>query len=201
MTETASIFKGDTAGPWRVAAPLDDGTLPTLPASYTCKIKVAGTLIDRAVTDIGPDDDGTANKRFLAALTPTETLTLEAGQYVVAIEIENTSLTPPLRIETHIILTVKEHIVGSAFVPTLPDAIADIQAELAAVRAARLAFMSGGAVKQAWSGRYGNRMTYDNPSLKDYNDMIYMLQRELEAAKNAECGLPARGRIGMQWAS
>jgi hypothetical protein len=76
-----------------------------------------------------------------------------------------------------------------------------ITAEMTAVRAARSAFIAGGAVKQAWSGRYGNRMTYDNPTLKDYNDMIVMLQRDLEAAENVEAGLPARGRIGIRWAS
>jgi hypothetical protein len=79
--------------------------------------------------------------------------------------------------------------------------VQSITAELAAVRAARAAFLSGGAVKQAWSGRYGNRMTYETPTLKDYNDMIVMLQRDLERATNLEAGLSSRGRIGFRWAS
>lgn len=199
MTETASIFKGDTAGPWRVAAPLDDGTLPTLPASYTCKIKVAGTAIDRAVTDIGPDDDGTANKRFLAALTPTETLTLEAGQYVVAIEIENTSLTPPLRIETHIILTVAEHIVGSTYVPTVPNELADLQADLDAVNAAIRKFMAGEFVKDVW--RDGRRIVRENPSYRDLLDHRDLLRREIEAASSVANGRSRRTPIIAVWNS
>jgi hypothetical protein len=200
MTETASIYKGDTAGPWRVGHLLDDGTLATLPGAYTCKIKAASIAVERAVTDVGPDDDGTPNKRFIAALTPTETLLFAVGQHVIVIEVENTGTTPPLRKETHIILTVQEHGIGSTADLQPETEVERITAEIAAVRAARAAFMAGGAVKQAWSGRYGNRMTYDNPTLKDYNDMIVMLQRDLEAATNVENGHPRRRSIVPIWA-
>jgi hypothetical protein len=199
MTEIASIYKGDTAGPWRVGHLLDDGTLATLPGTYTCKIKAASIAIERPVADVGPDDDGTPNKRFIAALTPAETLLFAVGQHVIVIEVENTATTPPLRKETHIILTVQEHGIGSGADLQPETEVEIIAAELAAVRRARHSFMTGGAVKQAWSGRYGNRMTYDNPSLKDYIDMIAMLQRDLEMAMNVAAGRPARGRIGICW--
>ncbi len=188
MTETASIYKGDTAGPWRVAAPLDDGTLPALPGAYTCKIKVAGTAIERSVTDIGPDDDGTANRRFLAALTPTETATLAAGQYVVAIEIENTGLTPPLRVETHIILTVSEQVIGSDYVPTLPDTLGELRADLAAVNAAIRKIVAGEMVKEVW--RDGRRIVRENPSY----DMLMRHKAELERKIEEEGNLAEAGK-------
>jgi hypothetical protein len=200
MTETASIYKGDTFLK-RVGYRLDDGTLATLPGTFTCKIKAASIGVERPVTDIGPDDDGTPDKRFLAALTPTEALLFAVGQHVVVIEVENAATIPPLRKETHIILTVLEHGIGSTADLQPETEVEAITAELAAVRAARAAFMAGGTVQEAWSGRYGSKMKYANPTLKDYNDMIVMLQRDLERAQNIEAGLPARGRIGFRWAS
>lgn len=94
---------------------------------------------------------------------------------------------------------VKVPIIDNA--STVTQSIAEmIRAELTAVRAARLAYMTGGAVQQAWSGRYGNRMTYKNPDLKDYNDMIAMLERDLEAALSAEFGGRRRRPIRLLWA-
>lgn len=94
---------------------------------------------------------------------------------------------------------VKVPIIDNASTVTKTD-VERIREEIAAVRAARAAFLSGGAVKQAWSGRYGNRMTYDNPTLKDYNDMIAMLERELGGALSAESGGRRRRPIRLLWA-
>ena len=199
MTESASIYKGDTGGPWRVGHRLDDGTLATLPGAYTCKIKVSGTAIDRAVTDVGPDTDGTANKRFIAALTPAETLTLAAGQYVVAVEVENTGVVPPLRVETHIILTVEDHVVGSSASVSPPSEADLLRTELAQVRAGRIALMTGGVVQKVRNGRYATEMWYATASLSDYNMMIATLEREIAAADRIASGGTRRSAISVVW--
>ncbi len=194
MTESTSIFKGDTAGPWNVGHKLDDGTLATLTGSYTCTIKVAGTAIERGVTDLTAD-----SKRFIAALTPTETATLTPGQYVVAIEVVNNTTIPPLRVETHIILTVSEQIVGSDHVPSTPDPVADLRAELAAVRAARLALMTGKTVQKIRTGRYATEMWYATATLADYDRMIATLEREIAAVEAVAAGRSRRRPIGLVW--
>lgn len=188
MTESTLIYRGDTGGPWNVGHKLDDGSLATLGVAYTCKIKVPGSAIDRAVTDKTGD-----GKRFIAALLPAETLTLAAGQYVVAIEVENTTLTPPLRVETHIILTVSEHIVGSTYVPDLGDVTAELREELRQVRAARLAFFTGGVVQKVRNGRYATEMWYASPrGLADYDAMIAALESEIAAAEAVVAGKTRR---------
>ncbi len=194
MTETATIYKGDTGGPWLVGHMLDDGTLATLGGSYSCSIKVAGTGIDRAVTDQTGDI-----KRFIAALNPSETETLSAGQYVVAIEISNPALIPPLRTETHVILTVEEQIVGSSYVPAAETDIERLTREIAAVKAQRVNLATGGAVAQLW--RDGRRVEYKIASMSELNDLVRMLESELAAAQVAAGITPTNRRraIGLAW--
>ena len=194
MTETASIYKGDTGGPWNVGHRLDDGNLAPLAPAYTCKIRVAGSAIERAITDKTGD-----NLRFIAALTPAETLALAAGQYVVAIEIENAALTPPLRVETHIILTVAEHIVGSTYVPDLGDRTAELREELAAVRAAQHSLYTGGIVQKVRGGRYATEMWYATATPADYDRMITKLEREIAGLEAAANGTPRRGHTALYW--
>ena len=75
-----------------------------------------------------------------------------------------------------------------------------LENELAAVRLARHEFITGGNVQQAWSGRFGNRMNYDNPSLDDYNNMIRMLEVDISECKAAMQGQPIRKAIRLTWA-
>jgi hypothetical protein len=171
---------------------LSDGTLATLTGSYTCKIKVAGAGIERAVSDKNGE-----NTRFIAALTPSETTTLDAGQYVLAIEIENATLTPPLRLETHIILTVQEQIIGSDYVPstTVETEVERITRELSEARAARAALMNGETVQEMW--RDGRRIIKKLPSLSEINATILTLERELADATSVAAGRPKRRAIGV----
>lgn len=192
MTETASIYKGDTAGPWNVGHLLDDGTLATITGGYSCTIKVAGSAIERAVTDTTVD-----SKRFIAALTPTETDTLAVGQHVVAIEVVNNALTPPLRVETHIILTVSEQIVGSSYVPVAETEVERITREISEARTARAAQMRGETVQEIW--RDGRRIVRKIPSLKELNDLIFALERELVDATNVAAGRPKRRAMSLAW--
>jgi hypothetical protein len=179
MTDSLSIYKGDTAGPWNVGVPLDDGTLATITAPWTCKIKVAGTAIDRAVADRTVD-----NKRFIAALTPAETDTLEVGQYVVAIEVENTTTIPPMRREQHIILTVAKHVVGSTDMPTPDGTIERLTTEIAEAKAQRRLVALGKAAVDVW--RDGRRVRTPVQSLDQLNAYIRTLEGELlEAQKEA----------------
>jgi hypothetical protein len=193
MTETASIFKGDTGGPWNVGHRLDDGTLATLGVTYTCSIKVAGTAIERAVTDKTGDD-----KRFIAALTPTETNTLTPGQYVVAIEVINNSLTPPLRVETHIILTVSEQIVGSDHVPPAATELDRLNALKTALEDALL-IAAGGAPVEVWNGRYGNKVKYQTMSYDQIEAALARVKRDIAAEERVAAGGSRRAPIGVFW--
>lgn len=178
MTETASIYKGDTGGPWNVGHRLDDGTLATLTVAYTCTIKVAGAAIERAVTVKNVD-----STRFIAALEPTETATLDVGTHVVAIEVVNNSLTPPLRIETHIILTVEEQIVGSDHVPTTETEIERLTREITELKAQRINVASGNAVIDVW--REGRRIRKHISTIEELNSLIRLLEAELVSAQVA----------------
>lgn len=194
MTETTSIFQGDLAK-WNVGHKLDDGSLATLDANYTCVIKVAGTTIERPVTDKNADDT-----RFIAALTPTETNGLDVGQYVVAIEIENTSLTPALRIETHIILTVNEQVVGA---DTNPDAVESdvdrLTREIAEAKSQRALVASGKAVIDAW--RDGRRIRRHIPTMSELEEHIRQLEGELYQAQvdAGTSATPRRTAIGTDY--
>lgn len=180
MTDTQSIYKGDTGGPWNVGVTGEDGALLTITAPWTCKIKVAGTAIDRAVADRTSD-----NKRFIAALTPTETDGLAAGsQYVVAVEIENTTTTPPVRREHHIILTVLKHVVGSTDMPVPDGDIERLTGEIAEAKAQRRLVALGKAAVDVW--RDGRRVRTPVQSLGELNAYIRILEGELlEAQKEA----------------
>lgn len=195
MTETASIYKGDTAGPWLVGHVLDNGALATLTGSYTCKIKVAGTAIDRAVTDLAVGND-----RFIAALNPVETDTLAAGQYVVAIEVANASLIPPLRIEQHIILTVAEQIIGSSYVPEAATELERLTALKAALQDALLKAV-GGTVVEVWNGRYGNKMKTQAMTYAEIQAALVEVDRMIAAEQAVLNGLPRRRPVAVRWNS
>lgn len=196
MTETLSIFKGDTAGPWSIGHVLQDGSDAALSSDYNCTIKVAGSAIERPVTDKNAE-----NTKFLAALTPSETDMLAVGQYVVAIEIENTTLTPALRVETHIILTVSEQIVGSTYVPETQETDVDrLTREITEAKAQRALVAQGKAVIDAW--RDGRRIRRHIPTMNELNDHIRQLEGELyqaqvDAGQNAT---PRRTAIGTGYA-
>lgn len=198
MTDTASISRGSIGGPWRIAARLPNGTLPDLPGDYTCKLKVLGSAIERTITAVVPDDDGTPNKRFLVNLTKEETTGLTVGSlYRRVIQIE--SVSAGICEEDILDFTVSPGGIEPSDPFTPQTKVERLTAELAEMRAARLAFMNGGTVKQAGSGRYGNQMTFENPTLKDYNEMIAILESDLDAELRIAAGGRRRGGIGLVW--
>jgi hypothetical protein len=193
MTETASIFKGDTAGPWNVGHMLDSGSLATLGVSYACTIKVAGAGIERAVTDKNGD-----NTRFIAALTPTETETLAPGQYVVAIEVANPTTVPPLRVETHIILTVTEQIVGSDHIPEPATTLERLQAHREQLLDAKDEAI-GGIVVEVWNGRYGNKMKYNGMTYDQICAALDRVNREIAGEEAKAAGYGRRRAISIRY--
>lgn len=195
MTDTLSIYKGDTAGPWNVGVTGDDGALVNISAPWTCKIKVAGTAIDRAVTDRTVD-----NLRFIAALTPAETATLDIGIYVVAIEIENTTTVPPLRREHHIVLTVEKHVVGSTDMPEPPSEIDRLTALKEALEDALL-IAAGGSPVEVWNGRYGNKVKYQTMSYDQIEAALSRVKRDIAAEQSAATGGKRRRAIALAWAN
>jgi hypothetical protein len=195
MTDTLSIYKGDTAGPWNVGVTGDDGALVTITPPWTCKIKVAGTAIDRAVSDRTVD-----NKRFIAALTPAETDTLEVGLYVVAVEIENTTTTPPMRREHHIVLTVEKHVVGTTDVPAASETeIERLTREISELKTQRINVASGNAVIDVW--REGRRIRKHVSTIDELNSLIRLLEGELVSAQVAAGVTPTTRRrpIALVW--
>lgn len=193
MTDSQSIYKGDTAGPWNVGVTGDDGNLVTITAPWTCAIKVAGTAIDRAVPDRTVD-----NKRFIAALTPAETLTLADGQYVVAIEIENATTTPPVRREHHIILTVTKHVVGSTDMPEPPNRIDRLRAREEALEDA-LDEAIGGKPVEVWNGRYGNKVKYEAMTYSQIETALERVRGQIADETRVAAGGARRGAIGLVW--
>ena len=76
---------------------------------YTCNISVLTGVppIARAVTTLVD-----ANTRFAVQLTPAETeLLAPCAKHVMAIEINNTSLAPPFKVETSVEFWVKEQLI------------------------------------------------------------------------------------------
>lgn len=113
------IKQGDTAGIWRVGHVLSDpGVAPKvyadLTTGYSCKIRAVyeadGTeaVAERAVSDLDAD-----NTHFLAALLPAETASLNVGKVIVAVQLQNLSLTPPLRAERHYEVNVFESLAAN----------------------------------------------------------------------------------------
>jgi hypothetical protein len=198
MTETASIYKGDTFLK-RVGYRLDDGTLATLPGSFTCKIKASAIGVERPVTDVGPDDDGTANKRFLASLSPTETLAFPVGQHVVVVEIENTSTTPPLRKESHIILTVSEHGIGSTETLAPPTELDRLKAHREALLDAKDEAV-GGSTIEVWNGRYGNKMKQQAMTYDQICTALERNRQEIATEERIAGGGSRRGGVAVVWA-
>jgi hypothetical protein len=117
MTTSKRIKQGNISPLWRVGVqeytvdgvPIS-GQLVTLDSNYTCTVACTTAVppLERAVTTKSTD-----NTRFLVQLTPTETLTMGIGQHIIAVEVENVTLTPPFRVEDHVELIIeKEYIVA-----------------------------------------------------------------------------------------
>jgi len=99
------IKQGNVSPVWRVAVQTFDadgvaivGSFEDLSANYTCTVAVTTAIppLERVVTRLSTD-----NKRFLVQLTAAETDTMAIGNHKVAIEVENTVVIPPFRVEAH----------------------------------------------------------------------------------------------------
>jgi len=110
-----AIKQGDIGPIWRIgileldADGVATGALVDLSAGgWTCTVAVptASTPISRAVTDLSTD-----NFRFLVQLTPAETALLEPEKHVIAIQVDNATLTPPFTKEKHTELVVEDQII------------------------------------------------------------------------------------------
>jgi hypothetical protein len=89
-------IRGDTSDIIELAIqtnPINTGQriLTDLDPNYTCKIQVGGASIDKAVVAKTAD-----NKYFRGWLTPAETAALVPGDYPLAMQISNATLTPAL---------------------------------------------------------------------------------------------------------
>lgn len=115
---TSKRIKQGNLGPvWRVGVQTFDasgvaisGSFEDLSANYTCTVAVATAIppIERTVTRLSSD-----NTRYLVQLTGAETATMSVGNHTIAIEVENTTVVPPFRIEEHVELIIEEeHIVA-----------------------------------------------------------------------------------------
>lgn len=113
MAAKVTTVVGNTGPLYRIGIPQRDGNgvlvtdangdqvYETIDSNWSCRVYVenGSNTIDRFVTAISSD-----GFRYLAQLTPAETLTLPAGLHTVAIEVSNPTTTPPFNIEKHELL-------------------------------------------------------------------------------------------------
>ncbi len=107
-----TLFAGDSSDVWEFGlvtsaegAPV---VLAQLDGNFSCRLVVVGAQppIIRAVTD-----KNAANTRFLAWLTPVETMALGKGTWQVGLELRNLALQPPLVREKHEVLRIEPGLV------------------------------------------------------------------------------------------
>lgn len=193
MLEAKTIYQGETPV-WHAAHDTDGaGTLADLSSGYTCKVRVVGTAIDRAVSALTVD-----NKNFVVSLTKAETTALAAGAYIVAIQLENTSLG--FNAEDQGILTVNTQAIEGAETPDIATM------ELAALRQSRsdvwdaiMAAARGERIKEVW--RDGRRVVRENMSVKELREMLDLIDGMIRD-KEIVMGLassPRRTAIGLAY--
>lgn len=115
MAAKQTTVVGNTGPLYRVGVPERDsnGELTGLyesmnDSNWTCRIYVElnnSDTIDRPVTTLSAD-----GFRFLAQLTPAETILIPAGVHTVAIEVANPSTSPPFLIEQHELLELIDEV-------------------------------------------------------------------------------------------
>ena len=88
-------------------------------------------------------------------------------------------------------------IVDTAIGPVEQTEVARISAEIAVAKATRAKVMAGEAIEDFW--RDGRRVRRKVPSLKELNDLIMTLERELSEASLVAAGLNKRRPIGLAW--
>ncbi len=117
MADRQSIYAGDTSDVWEIglvvsAVGVEPAVLATLDGNFTCRLVVPHDTapISRAINAKNGD-----NTRFLAWLTPAETLALGKGTHRIGIELRNPSLVPELVRETH-----RAVVINAALVPPAP---------------------------------------------------------------------------------
>lgn len=107
------IFAGDTSDVWEIGlvtsrAGISPVVLAALGGAFSCRLVVAGAVppIDRVISA-----QNLAGNRFLAWLTPAETLALGKGSWQVAIMLSNPALVPPLVREVRAIVRIETNLV------------------------------------------------------------------------------------------
>lgn len=193
MLEAKTIYQGETPT-WLVGHDTDgNGTLADLSSGYTCKIKLAGTAIDRAVTVFEA-----GNLHYIVSLTSAETTALAVGQYIFAIQIANASLG--FNSEDQGILTVNTQIVDGTDTPDIASLeLADLKQDRADVWSAIMASARGERIKDVW--RDGRRVMRENMKVSELNDLLYRIDRMIQT-KEFEMGTstrPGRRAIGLIW--
>jgi hypothetical protein len=77
------------------------------------------------------------------------------------------------------------------------ETVADIEADIAALRAARSKLARGEMITEVW--RDGRRLTYAKPSIESLSDLIEDRLRDLASAEAAAAGSGRRGAIPLGW--
>lgn len=108
-----TLFAGDTSDVWEIGLVtslpgVKPVALAVLGGDFTCRLVVAN-----AVPPIARDIvvKNAASTRFLAWLTPAETLALGKGTWRIALELRNPALVPELVRELHDIVRIEPGLV------------------------------------------------------------------------------------------
>ena len=111
-----TVFAGDTTKAWEIglvtSAPgINPPLMAQLDGAFTCRLVVAGA--DPAIARVVVTKN-LANTRFIAWLTPAETLSLGKGTWTVGIELRNAALVPPLVQEKRVVVRIEVGMVPPA---------------------------------------------------------------------------------------
>lgn len=88
-------------------------------------------------------------------------------------------------------------IVDTATVAATPTDLETLRADRAAIYSARLSFLTTGAVKEV--SRSGRKLVKDNPTLKDFNDALALIDADIIAAQAAADGTRRRRAFTMSY--
>jgi hypothetical protein len=115
MADRQTIIAGDDGDVWEIglitSAPGEPVELAALDGTFSCFLSVKGAVPPIYREIVVKNED---NTRFLAWLTPAETLALGKGTWLVGLELRNPTLVPPLVRETHRPVVIREAIVAPA---------------------------------------------------------------------------------------
>lgn len=190
MLEPKSIYPGNSTAWYAGHDANGDGIGEDLSVGYTCRLRVIGTAIDRAVVTLVADDAGNLNRRFLVALTPVETAALVATEYTIVIDIAKAAANWAATDEGK--LTILSVPAEASHLDWLKEHRTRLlEAKMEAI---------GGVPQEVWNGRYGNKVKYTVMTYAQICEALDRVDVEIAAETSVAAGGSRRAHTGLVWA-